>query len=356
MKIKQKTDLRNLTKEQLAGYLVSLELPPSRAHHLFSWLQRPETSDFAQMHTIKKEIRERLAAQASIGRLNLQNKERSEDGTIKFGFALQDGEIIESVLIPTPKRHTLCVSSQAGCAMGCKFCLTGTMGLKRNLTPSEIVGQVLAVMKEMTKDGIQRATPRELINNLVFMGMGEPLANYDNLKTALNILMDKDGLEFTERRITVSTCGIVPKIKQMPADIHVNLAVSLHAADNDTRNLLMPVNRTHSLDDLLKACRAYPLQPKKVILFAYILISGVNDTDRDAMVLAQKLTDIPCRINLLPYNESPELPFKRPSKSRIESFQKILRDAGFRTIVRDSRGSDISAACGQLAKRQTIKK
>jgi len=180
--------------------------------------------------------------------------------------------------------------------------------------------------------------------------MGEPLANYDNLKIALNILMDRHGLEFTERRITVSTCGIVPKIKTMATDIRVNLAVSLHAADNDTRSSLMPINMIYNLDDLLAVCRAYPLKPRKVILFAYILIRGINDSDRDARTLAHNLCRIPCRINLLPYNESVELPYKRPEAERINSFQKILRDAGFRTMVRDSRGADIAAACGQLAK------
>ncbi len=352
MTIQQKTNLRNLSKAQLINFLTSLDIPPNRASHLFAWLYRPGINNFSQMTTINKKIRETLSQRATIDQIRIIDKEYSEDGTIKYSFAMQDGEIIESVLIPTPKRHTLCISSQAGCAMGCKFCLTGTMGLKRNLSPSEIVGQVLAVMEEMIQDGIQRSTPRELINNLVFMGMGEPLANYDNLIDALNILMDKDGLEFTERRITVSTCGIIPKIEKIPHDIKVNLAVSLHASDNDTRSMLMPINQRYSLDNLLQACRNYPLPPKKVILFAYILIEGINDQDKNARELAQKLVDIPCRINLLPYNESEELPYKSPSQDRIKSFQKILRDAGFRTLVRDSRGGDISAACGQLAKRR----
>ncbi len=348
--MQQKTDLRNLTKKQLADYLTSLELPPGRAPHLFSWLQCPGITNFSQMSNINKAIQNQLAEHATISQLTALPPEHSKDGTIKYGFGLQDGSIIESVLIPTPKRHTLCVSSQAGCAMGCKFCLTGTMGFNRNLTPSEIVGQVLAVIEHMIQDGIKRSTPREFINNLVFMGMGEPLANYDNLKTALHILMDQNGLEFTKRRITVSTCGLIPQIEKMPTDLQVNLAVSLHAADNDTRSLLMPINQTYSLDNLLKACRTYPLRPKEVILFAYILIQGVNDSDQEARTLAHKLRGISCRINLLPYNESEELPFKRPRQERIESFQKILRDAGFRTLVRDSRGTDISAACGQLAK------
>lgn len=344
-----KTDLRNFTRPQLADYLDSLGLPASRAPHVFSWVQRPGITDFSQMTDINRQIRDRLAEHALIGRLEVSEVETSRDGTIKYAFRLSDDEIIESVLIPVPKRYTLCISSQAGCAMGCRFCLTGAMGLKRNLRPAEIVGQVIAVMEHMINNGITRATPRELINNLVFMGMGEPLANYDNLITALAILMDRHGLEFTERRVTISTCGILPRIKELPKDARVNLAVSLHAADNDTRSLLMPINRTYGLDDLLDACRDYPLPKKKNILFAYLLVKGINDGPDDARLLADKLRGIPCRVNLLPYNESDELPYQRPDRQTVKDFQKILRDAGFRTLVRDSRGADISAACGQLA-------
>jgi len=227
--------------------------------------------------------------------------------------------------------------------------LTGGMGLTRNLQPAEIVGQVIAVMEHMVQSGVVRSTPRELINNLVFMGMGEPLANFDHLLTALDILMDSKGLEFTERRITVSTCGIVPRIKNLGQSIRVNLAISLHAADDKTRNQLMPVNRAYPISMLLNACRDYPLAPGKVILIEYILFEGINDSEAAARLLATQLQGIPCRINLMPFNESETLPYRCPEQQTIKLFQRILRQAGFTTLVRNSRGADISAACGQLA-------
>ena len=347
--MKAKTDLRDLTYSRLAEYMDGLGLPSSRARFVFAWLQRPGTRDFAQMVDVKREILAALAEHAVISSLVSAAVEKSRDGTVKFAFSLDDGAVVESVLIPEKGRHTLCVSSQAGCAMGCRFCLTGAMGLLRNLRPAEIVGQVLAVLEYMIGAGVVRTTPRELINNLVFMGMGEPLANYDNLIAALRILMDERGLEFTERRITVSTCGIVPRIRDLGRDVRVNLAVSLHAADDETRSRLMPVNRAYGMDDLLSACRSFPLPGKKVILFEYILIKGINDAEGDARRLAEKLQGIPCRINLLPYNVTKSLDYQCPGEEHILQFQKILRDAGYRTFIRSSRGADISAACGQLA-------
>ena len=347
-----KTDLRNLSRAQLAEFIAGIGIPASRAKQLFSRLQQPGQHDLADLTNIKRDVREQLRTHCQISFLTPAATEKSTDGTVKLAFRLADDAIIESVLIPTDRhRHTLCISSQVGCGMGCKFCLTGTMGFKRNLTPAEIVNQVLATITYMSEQGINRATNREFINNLVFMGMGEPLVNYDNLLTALNILMDEQGLEFTERRVTVSTCGLAPRIGDLGRDTKVNLAVSLHSADDETRNQLMPVNRTYPLAQLLAACRDFPLGKKKVILIEYILLKGINDSDHAARLLAEKLRDIPCRINLLPYNESEPLPYKRPDLERINTFQKILRDQGYRTLLRDSRGGDISAACGQLADR-----
>ncbi len=344
-----KTDLRNFTVKQMADFFAGLGLPPERAGHVFAWLFRPENTDLADLTIVKRQIREVLLANAFISQLNSYQIETSQDGTVKFGFQLHDDARIESVLIPGPRRHTLCVSSQAGCAMGCQFCLTGRMGLVRNLQPAEIVGQVVAAMQYLVQAGVRRATPRELINNLVFMGMGEPLANFDHLLTSLDILMDVKGLEFTERRITVSTCGIVPRIKDLGLAVQVNLAISLHAADDETRNLLMPVNRTYPIDTLLKACRDYPLPPGKVILIEYVLFQGLNDSAAAARLLAMRLRGIPCRINLMPFNESDTLPYRCPDQQTIRTFSHILRQAGFTTLVRNSRGADISAACGQLA-------
>ncbi|MCB2183242.1 MAG: 23S rRNA (adenine(2503)-C(2))-methyltransferase RlmN [Desulfobulbaceae bacterium] len=346
----KRPDLTNLTRHQLSEFLSGLGLPSSRSSQVFAALQRPGICNFSQMVDVKRDLRLLLAEHADICRLSLDKVEQSRDGTIKYAFRLSDGNLIESVLIPAEgERHTLCVSSQVGCAMGCKFCLTGTMGFTRNLQASEIVNQVFGVIAHMIDGGVRRTTVREYINNLVFMGMGEPLANYENLSCALDILMDEKGLEFTERRITVSTCGIVPKIKKMATDLRVNLAISLHAADDKTRSGLMPVNTAYPLENLLAVCRDYPLAKKKVILIEYILLKGINDRESDALQLAEKLTGLSCRINLLPYNESESLPYRCPEEEDIAGFQSILRQAGFRTFIRSSRGADISAACGQLA-------
>jgi len=345
-----KPDLRDLIFPQFTDFIVGLGLPATRARHLFRQLYQPGINDFSEMSEVKKEVRELLAAHSVLSSLAPLAVEKSEDGTEKFAFRLADGAVIESVLIPEEDRHTLCVSSQVGCAMGCSFCLTGTLGFTRNLTPAEIVNQVLAVITHMMQAGIKRATPREYVNNLVFMGMGEPLANYDNLLAALRILMDERGLEFTERRITVSTCGLVPRIRDLGRDIKVNLAISLHAADDETRSSLMPVNKTYNIEELLAACRDFPLGKKKVILFEYILLKGINDSLADARLLAEKFSGIPCRINLLPYNAAAEAgPYSCPESEDILAFQKVLRDAGYNTFIRQSRGADISAACGQLA-------
>ena len=345
-------DLRGLTRAELADFLPTIGIPAGRSSQVFALLQRPGAHDLAKLSDLKRPYREKLAARARLNFLTPHAAERSADGTVKLAFRLDDGALIESVLIPTSHdRHTLCVSSQVGCAMGCRFCLTGTMGFRRNLDPAEIVNQVLAAIEYMIDQGVARSTPREYLNNLVFMGMGEPLANYANLLSALAILMDEQGLEFTERRVTVSTCGLVPRITDLGRDARVNLAISLHAADDATRDQIMPVNRTYPLASLMEALRAFPLGRKKVILIEYILLAGINDSAEDAAKLAELLQALPCRINLLPYNESEPLPFHSPAPEQVKQFQKILRDHGFLTLVRDSRGGDISAACGQLAGR-----
>jgi 23S rRNA (adenine2503-C2)-methyltransferase len=342
-------DLKNLTQPQLAEFFSRVGLPVSRVRHIFALVHRPGTRDFSAMKTVKKELRELLAEHACISRLEPAKVQRSVDGTVKFAFRLGDGAVIESVLIPANGRHTLCVSSQAGCAMGCRFCLTAGMGFQRNLTPAEIVNQVVAVQEHMIEAGVVRATTRQLIDNLVFMGMGEPLANYDNLITALSILMDQRGQGFSERRVTVSTCGLPPRIRDLAGDIRVNLAVSLHAVDDATRSSLMPVNRAHGVDDLLAACREYASATKQVIFIEYAMIAGFNDAASDAYRLAGKLRELPCRINLLSYNEVPGLPYRSSPETSIQAFKRILAKAGFRTLVRTSRGADIAAACGQLA-------
>jgi 23S rRNA (adenine2503-C2)-methyltransferase len=345
----QKTDLYNLTLPQLTEFVKTLGLPAYRAGQIFQWLYRPQISDFEQMTDLPKELRATLKSYASFERLFLANMEHSADGTVKFAFTLKDGAVIESVLIPEDERHTLCISSQVGCAMGCGFCLTGTIGFKRNLTPGEIVGQIVKVMEELP--GLFGDNSR--INNLVFMGMGEPLANFENLLAALDIIKEQSGLDFSHRRITVSTCGLVPRIRELGEKTNVNLAVSLHSVDDQVRSKLMPINDTYPVAQLLEACRDFPMPKRKRIMFEYILIKGVNDSLADARMLAEKLKGIPCKINLLPYNETTALPFQKPPESQIELFQKTLWKAGYTVLIRTSRGADISAACGQLAGKLT---
>ncbi len=346
------TDLRNLTQEELVHYVESLGQPSFRARQIMSWLYRPGITDFSQMTDLAKKFRLILSENARISSFDKALIERSEDGCVKFGFRLDDGNLIESVLIPEPDRNTLCVSSQVGCAMKCSFCLTATMGFSRNLLPSEIVNQVCAVGEYLRNQPRSKLIGPDRVTNLVFMGMGEPLNNLENLIKSISILTEQRGLDMTNRRITVSTCGIADKMLELGEKTAVNLAISLHAVDDSTRNSLMPVNRRFSLQELLQACRDYPMARRKRIMFEYILLKGINDSDDDARALGRILRDIPCKINLLPYNESPGLPYESPSRNRVYAFQKIIRDCGYSVFIRTSRGEDISAACGQLAKQK----
>ena len=340
-----KTDLTNLSLSGLTEFLVNLGLPEYRGVQVFSWLYRNNITDFSQMTDLSRELRDTLAACADFSWPLITEVEHSKDSTVKYGLLLKDNNYIEAVLIPEEDRKTLCVSTQVGCAMGCEFCLTGSIGFKRNLTPGEIVGQVVRVNNWLH----EKQGPDAELNNLVFMGMGEPLANFDNLLTALEILVEQRGLDFSERRITVSTCGLVPKIIELGQKTRVNLAVSLHSVDDSLRSELMPINRKYPVDELLAACKSFPMPKRKRIMFEYILIKNLNDSEADARMLARKLKGIPCKINLLPYNESAGLPFRRPADETIEVFQKLLWQEGYTVLVRSSRGADISAACGQLA-------
>jgi len=341
-----KTDLRNLTLSELTDFIKQQGEADFRGKQIFSWLCRPGIESFAQMTNLSLELRNRLTNTARISRLELTGREQSADGTVKYCFSLTDNERIETVLIPAASRNTLCVSSQVGCAMGCAFCLTGTMGLKRNLSPAEIVGQVFFVRNELARQG------KEKINSIVFMGMGEPLANFDNLIKALDILTDEHGLDFPPRKITVSTCGLANKIIELGYRIKVNLAVSLHAATDNVRDRLMPVNKTYNIAALLRACQDFPLPKRRRITIEYTLIKGENDSAEEARQLVHILRGLPCKINLLPYNECPTLSYERPEPANIEIFQNTIRNAGYTVMLRESRGSDISAACGQLANKR----
>ena len=339
----QTPDLRNLTQEKLVCFVESLGQPAFRGRQLLPWIYRPGQTAFADMTDLAKEFRALLAQKARISSLEAAAVERSQDGAVKFAFRLADDRIIESVLIPEEDRNTLCLSSQVGCAMDCTFCLTGKMGFGRNLSVAEIVGQVCAVRDWMLQE------ERPALTNLVFMGMGEPLANFAALLDSISLFTEQRGLDFSNRRITVSTCGLVPQMLELGEKTDVNLAISLHAADDETRSRLMPVNQRWPLAQLIEAARRYRQKRRKRVMFEYTLLAGINDSDGDAKKLAKLLREVRCKINLLAVNAAAGSEFQSPGMDRILAFQKILRDKGFTVFIRHSRGADISAACGQLA-------
>lgn len=347
--LQEKTDLKNFTQQQLTEYVLGLGQPGFRAKQIMAWLYRPGIRDFSQMTDLAKVFRETLQEHAFISHFERILLEKSADGCIKFAFTLEDGSVIEAVLIPEPDRNTLCISSQVGCAMGCAFCHTATMGFKRNLTPAEIVNQICAVRDYLVAQPPDSLIGPDRVTNVVYMGMGEPLNNLENVLASLSIVTEQKGLDLTCRRITVSTCGIVPRLRELGEKSPVNLAISLHAVDNATRSALMPINDRYPIEQLLEACRDFPMPKRKRIMFEYILLQGVNDSDREAHELARKLKGIPCKINILPYNQAPGLPYVGSSMERLLAFQKILLDAHYTVFIRTSRGADISAACGQLA-------
>jgi len=337
----KKTDLLEITREQLVSWLAVQKIAAYRADQIHKWIYLRQADNFDIMTDLSKDIRLMLSQQFKIGRLETELVETSRDGSSKYLFKLNDGKRIESVLIPERDHYTLCVSSQAGCAQDCRFCLTAVGGFERNLSRGEIVAQVRDIKKEL---GDQKR-----LTNIVFMGMGEPLANYQNLVSAVGILTDNDtGLRFASRRVTVSTAGLVPKIAALGRDTRVNLAVSLNATDNKTRNRLMPINRKYPLETLMEACRQYLPAPGRRITFEYILIKGINDSVDDAQRLAKLLRPIRCKVNLIPFNTHAGCDFERPAEAVIQAFYDILFAKNYTVIIRRSKGQDISAACGQL--------
>lgn len=325
---------------ELVAMLAGMGKERFRADQIIAWLYRQRVDCIEEMTNLSRSFREQLREVAAIPSLACRAIETAADGTEKFLFQLLDGSCIESVLIPEQKRLTLCLSTQVGCRQGCRFCVTGRQGFNRNLKVAEIVDQVIQVQKHA--DRLQRR-----ISNIVFMGMGEPLDNFDALVKAIEILKYDDGLDFSSRRITVSTCGLVPQIEKLGA-LDSCLAISLNATDDETRSLLMPINRRYNLQKLLAACRRLPLKPGRRITFEYILLKDINDSIADASRLVRLLKPLKSKINLIPFNEHPDLPFHRPSGERISSFQAVLLDSGLLSIIRKSKGADISAACGQL--------
>lgn len=345
--------------DDLRTLVESLGEPAYRAKQIYHALYAERRLDFAAMTNLPAALRERLAREASIGLPSIVRRYHSVDGTIRYVLALdgKDGEAgagtgasgsvrkpatIEAVFMPEESRQTICISTQAGCAVDCQFCLTATLGLIRNLTPGEILGEVLVVLEE-NRESLKPQT------NVVLMGQGEPLLNYDAVMAALRILLDPNGVAISPRHAALSTSGIVPGIDRLAQEkVRPNLAISLNASSNEQRDQIMPINRKYPLEKLLDACRRYPLRQREWLLFEYVMLGGFNDSPDDARRVAKLLANLRAKVNLIPWNPGP-LPFHRPDAARVAEFRKILVDKGVLAFVRDSRGQDVMAACGQLA-------
>jgi 23S rRNA (adenine2503-C2)-methyltransferase len=334
-------DLAEMELVELEQALESMGHPRFHGRQLFQWVHKRGVTDFAGMTDLGRELRSSLSDQFRIVTPDVVRRERSTDGTTKFLLRLEDGQLIESVFIPDTPANTFCLSTQVGCAMRCGFCLTGKMGIIRNLTAGEIAGQVRVLVREL--DMLQARF------NIVLMGMGEPLHNYDAVMKALRILADEHGLAVNPRRVTLSTVGALPALERLATEpLMPNLAISLHATTEDQRDLLVPINRKYGLKELLDACRRFPVKRRDRITFEYVMLKDVNDTDEDARRLVRLLNGIRAKVNLLPLNEAAGIPYERPSDARVNRFAQIVAERGVTVSVRKSRGRDIRAACGQL--------
>lgn len=333
-------DLKGLDTQEMEQWAVDQGFEPFRARQIRLWLFKKLVTSFEEMTNLPKNLRTLMQEKAVITALECVKTQESYDGTKKYLFRLEDDHLIESVLIPERNHYTCCISSQVGCAMDCRFCLTAKQGLKRNLSPSEIIEQVLHVKRSIPD--------QDQVRNIVFMGMGEPLANYEAVRKTTTNLINDDGLNLSRRRITLSTCGLAPGIERLGREMNIKLAVSLNAPDDEIRDVLMPVNRKYPLKKLLEACRTFPLHKGERITFEYVLIKGINDHDKHARNLAKLLAGIRSKINLIPLNPHKGTRMLPPSEETVLRFQDILLKKHFTAIVRESRGNDILAACGQL--------
>lgn len=343
----QRVNLKAVTKQELELFVHELGQPSFRAKQLLHWIYERHAASAQGMTELSKGLRQQLSEKAYISNLELLNRQTSKDGADKFLFGMEDGENIESVLIPDRERLTLCISSQVGCAMGCKFCLTGKMRFKRSLRAHEIVDQIISVSRLIAPRPLPNGRKGEVITNIVLMGMGEPLANFENVVDALWRM--KDLMRISPGRITLSTSGIAPKILELSKKAPmVNLAISLNATTDKVRDYIMPVNKKYPVKILLDACRKFPLSPRRRITFEYVLLKGLNDSPEDAGRLIKLLRGIPSKVNLIPFNPFKGSEFKRPDDDRVLEFQDILIDAHMTAIIRKSKGQDILAACGQL--------
>jgi 23S rRNA (adenine2503-C2)-methyltransferase len=344
-------DLVGLSREELAAEMVALGEKPFRAKQLWHWIYHQGETDFARMNTIAKPMQMKLAERFVVGRPEVATQQDSADGTRKWLFRFRDQQQVETVYIPSAEedRGAVCISTQVGCTLSCRFCHTGTQALVRNLGAAEIVGQFIAARDSYgewpsPKDG----TPRHL-SNIVVMGMGEPLYNYENVAKALKIVMDHEGIGLSRRRITLSTSGVVPMMDRCGAELGVGLAVSLHAVTDELRDEIVPLNRKYPIAELLAACRRYPgASNARRITFEYVMLRGVNDSEAEARELVRLMRGMPAKVNLIPFNPWPGSPYKTSTSEAIHRFAEILNDAGYASPIRRPRGRDILAACGQL--------
>ena len=345
-------NLIGMSRNDLAKALGEVGIPPKqvkmRTAQIWQWIYVKGARRFDEMTTLSKDIRAALEENYALTRPEIVTKQVSEDDTRKYLLRIAGGHEVEAVYIPETDRGTLCISSQIGCTLTCTFCHTGTQKLVRNLTAAEIVGQIL-IARDDLEEWDRFAGEKRLVSNIVLMGMGEPLYNTDNVRDAMLIAMDNEGIALSRRRITLSTSGIVPEIIRAGEEIGCMLAISFHATTDDVRDVLVPINRKHKIAELLEACRNYPrLSNSERITFEYVMLKGVNDTDEDAYRLVNLISGIPAKINLIPFNPWPGSGYERSDWERIESFADIVNKAGYASPVRTPRGEDIMAACGQL--------
>ncbi|MEM7122157.1 MAG: 23S rRNA (adenine(2503)-C(2))-methyltransferase RlmN [Pseudomonadota bacterium] len=353
--LSERKNLIGLSRAELADEMAAFGEKSFRVKQLWHWIYFRGVTDFAEMTTLSKPLRARLAEHYCLDRPHVARHQVSEDRTQKWLLKVADGHLVESVHIPEDDRGALCMSSQVGCTLTCTFCHTGTQRLVRNLTPGEIVGQFMLARDSLGEWPSPTGDARQL-SNIVMMGMGEPLYNFENVKQALQIVMDEEGISLSRRRITLSTSGVVPMMQRCGDELRVDLAVSLHAVTDDIRTQLVPLNKKYPIAELLDACRRYPgANNARRITFEYVMLKDVNDSDADARALVRLLKGIPAKVNLIPFNPWPGAPYECSSNNRIHAFSRIVNDGGLSAPVRRPRGRDILAACGQL-KSDTVKK
>ena len=342
-----KLNLLGLNKADLEKFFASIDEKPFRAKQIIKWIHQRGVSDFSEMTDLSKDLRTKLETVCVIQAPEVIYEKTSQDGTKKWVISVGDGDLIEMVLIPENNRATLCVSSQVGCAVDCSFCATGKQGFSRNLNLDEIIGQVWVAANSF---GLPREPNSRNITNVVMMGMGEPLLNFNPVVDAMDLMMDDNAYGLSKRKVTLSTSGIVPKIDELAKVSDVSLTISLHAPNNELRDQLVPINKKYPIQELLDSVKRYvdSCEDKRVTTIEYILIDGVNDSMELAKELAELLIQIPCKINLIPFNPFPEVEYKTPSGNRVKRFQTYLQEKGYITTIRSTRGDDIMAACGQL--------